>query len=162
MRIKLQKLSILFLLVFGFSGIQAQENINTTGGNGSGNGGSVSYSIGQVVYETHTGNNGSLAEGVQQPYEISLVTAVEKGIQPAPWAAAYPNPTTDKLTLKVNNLKLSKTSFQLYDMTGKILLNGKVPGNQTSIVVGNLMPGIYFLKVIREGNEVKIFKIIKR
>ena len=31
----------------------------------------MSYTVGQVVYYTYTGSNGSVAEGVQQPYEIS-------------------------------------------------------------------------------------------
>ncbi len=162
MQFKLLKLYAIFLLAFGLNEVQAQGSINTTGGNASGNGGSASYSIGQIVYQMHTGTNGSIAEGVQQPYEISLVTDVGETQQLNHWVTVYPNPTTNKITLKINDLNLSGSSFELYDMTGKLLLSDKIPGNQTSIVLGNLMAGMYFLKVIREGDGMAIIKIIKR
>jgi hypothetical protein len=149
------------LLGLGLTGLQAQECVNATGGNASGSGGSASYSVGQVVYTTHTGTSGSVAEGVQQPYEISVVTAIEeaKGINLS--VSAYPNPTTDYLTLEVKEFDLSNLSFQLYDMNGKLLLNEKITGNQTSIVMSNLVPATYFVKVIQGSKEVKTFKIIK-
>jgi hypothetical protein len=77
---KLKALGILILLTFTFSlsTVSAQESINATDGDVSGSGGSVSYSVGQVVYTTHTGTSGSVAEGVQQPYEISVVTGLEE------------------------------------------------------------------------------------
>ncbi|NJK86375.1 MAG: T9SS C-terminal target domain-containing protein, partial [Bacteroidales bacterium] len=82
MKNKRLNLSILFLFAFFFTGIQAQESINAAGGNASGAGGSVSWSSGQVTYQTNSGTTGSIAEGVQQPYEISVVTALDiaKGI----------------------------------------------------------------------------------
>jgi hypothetical protein len=161
MRHKKLKLSAVLLLGLGLTGLQAQECVNATGGNASGSGGSASYSVGQVVYTTHTGTSGSVAEGVQQPYEISVVTAIEeaKGINLS--VSAYPNPTTDYLTLEVKEFDLSNLSFQLYDMNGKLLLNEKITGNQTSIVMSNLVPATYFVKVIQGSKEVKTFKIIK-
>jgi hypothetical protein len=161
MRHKRLKLSAVLLLGLGLTGLQAQECVNATGGNASGSGGSASYSVGQVVYTTHTGTSGSVAEGVQQPYEISVVTAIEeaKGINLS--VSAYPNPTTDYLTLEVKEFDLSNLSFQLYDMNGKLLLNEKITGNQTSIVMSNLVPATYFVKVIQGSKEVKTFKIIK-
>ena len=76
------KLSALLFLVLQLTGLHAQEAIITSGGDASGSTGSVSYTIGQVVYTTNTGTNGSAAQGVQQPYEISVVTGLEeaKGI----------------------------------------------------------------------------------
>ena len=161
MKHKRLKLSALLFLGLGLTGLQAQECVNATGGNASGSGGSASYSVGQVVYTTHTGTSGSVAEGVQQPYEISVVTAIEeaKGINLS--VSAYPNPTTDYLTLEVKEFDLSNLSFQLYDMNGKLLLNEKITGNQTSIVMSNLVPATYFVKVIQGSKEVKTFKIIK-
>ena len=82
MRYKRLKLSAILLLGYGLAGIHAQTSINASGSSASGAGGSISYSLGQVVYTTHTGTNGSVALGVQHPYEISVVTAIEeaKGI----------------------------------------------------------------------------------
>ena len=69
-------LAILIVIV-GFPLI-AQEAIPAAGSNAIGSGGSVSYSVGQVVYTINTGTNGSVAEGVQQPYEISVVVGIEQ------------------------------------------------------------------------------------
>ncbi|PKP19869.1 MAG: hypothetical protein CVU04_05075, partial [Bacteroidetes bacterium HGW-Bacteroidetes-20] len=43
------KIKYLFflLLILGFARLQAQSTVNTAGGDGSGNGGSVSFSVGQ-------------------------------------------------------------------------------------------------------------------
>lgn len=161
MQHKRLKLSVVFLLVLGLMGLQAQKSVNSTGGNASGSGGSASYSVGQVVYTTNTGTNGSVSQGVQQPYEISVVTGIEeaKGINLS--VSAYPNPTTDYLTLSIGEFDISNLSYQLYDMNGKLLQNAKITGNQTSIVMSNLVPANYFVKVIQGNKEVKTFKIIK-
>src|SRR5690554_6986857 len=161
MKHKRLKLSALLLLGLGLTGLQAQESINATGGNASGSGGSASYSVGQLVYTTNTGTNGSVAQGVQQPFEISAVTGIEeaKGINLT--VSAYPNPTTDYLTLEVRDFNLSALTFQLYDLQGKLLQSEKITGNQTSIAMGNLGPAMYFVKVMRSEEEIKTFKIIK-
>ncbi len=161
MKYRKLKLSALFLLGFGITGLQAQESVNAAGGKASGNGGSVSYSVGQVAYQTHSGPDGSVAEGVQQPYEISVVTGIEEAIGVTLSFTAYPNPTTDYLQLKVESVKLKDLSFRLYDMQGKLLQDEKITDNQTSIVMSNLVPAIYFVKVFQGKREVKTFKIIK-
>jgi len=121
----------------------------------------VSFSFGQVVYTTNTGSNGSVTQGVQQPFEISVVTAIEqtKGINLS--VSAYPNPTTDYLTLRIEEFEVSNLLYQLYDMNGKLLQNEKITGNQTSIIMSNLVPATYFVKIIQENKELKTFKIIK-
>ena len=161
MKHKRLKLSALLFLGLGLTGLQAQESVNATGGDALGSGGSASYSVGQVVYTTNTGTNGSVAQGVQQAFEISVVTGLEeaKGINLS--VSAYPNPTTDYLTLEVKDVELLNLHFQMYDMNGKLLQNEKITGNQTSIVMSNLVPANYFVKVIQGNKKVKTFKIIK-
>ena len=163
MRHKRLKLSAVLLLGLGLTGLQAQTSVNATGSNASGSGGSVSYSVGQVVYTTNTGASGSVAQGVQHAFEISVVTGLgleqAKGINLS--VSAYPNPTTDYLTLSIGEFDISNLSYQLYDMNGKLLQNAKITGNQTSIAMGNLVPANYFVKVIQGNKEVKTFKIIK-
>ena len=156
-RVESRKLKVLgsTLLTFTLflSTVSAQESVNATGGDASGGGGSVSYTVGQVVYTTNTGITGSVAQGVQQPYEISVVTAIEeaKGINLS--VTAYPNPVTDYLTLSIDEFEISNLSYQLYDMNGKLLQSEKITGNQTSIVMRNLVPANYFVKVI-QGSTV--------
>ncbi len=161
MRHKKLKLCAIFLLGLGLTGLQAQEAIPVTGGNASGSGGSTSYSVGQVVYNTYTGTNGSVAHGVQQPYEISIIIGMEEAEGINLDVSAYPNPTTHSLNLKIENYDYSNLSYQLFDMQGKLIESKNIEGDQTKIVMSNLVPAAYFLKVFEDNKEVKTFKIIK-
>jgi hypothetical protein len=153
---------VIILLGLGLTELQAQESINTTGGDASGSGGSVSYSVGQVAYQTYTGTNGSVAQGVQQPYEFSVLTAIEeaKGINLS--VSAYPNPASDFLVLEIKDIELSDLSYRLYNTKGNYIQNEKITGSLTNIDMSNLMPAIYFVKVIQNKKDIKTFKIIKK
>lgn len=148
---------------FLFCGIlnsQAQQGIVSAGGEGNGAGGSISFTIGQIDYTNISTGEGSINEGLQQPYEIFIVTGIEeKGIEIN--AAVYPNPATDFIILKVENWESAKFSYQLVDIQGKILLNKKVENNETTIPFTELSGALYFIKVLKNNNEVKTFKIIK-
>ncbi|TSA25478.1 MAG: T9SS C-terminal target domain-containing protein [Ignavibacteriales bacterium] len=154
--------SILFLIGLGILGLRAQEAIPAAGGNASGRGGSVSYSIGQLVYTSNLGNNGSVSKGVQQPYEISISTGLKEVKSVTLQCIAYPNPASDVLTLKIENFLMNEFSYQLYDLNGKILETSNVLGNETNIIMKNRIQGTYLLKVIQSDKEIKSFKIIKK
>lgn len=161
MRYNILKYSTVLLLGFGLTGIQAQESILATGGNAIGSGGSASYSVGQVVYTTNKGVYSSEAQGVQQPYEISLVLGLEEAKYINMVVLAYPNPITDYLKLSVDNFDVSTLSFQLQDMNGKLFEHKKIEDNPMNIIVSNLVSGTYFLTVLQGNKNVKTFKIIK-
>jgi hypothetical protein len=154
-------LSIFFLLGFCIAIVQGQEAIPATGGNVSGSGGSVSYTVGQLVYNTFPGTNGTLAQGVQQPFEISVVTGIEDTKDIFLEIEVYPNPAKDYLKLKIGNYDIVNLSFQLYDIKGNLLLRNRVDGNETIISMNPFIPSTYFLKVIDKNKVIKIFKIIK-
>ena len=161
MRHKRLKLCVVLLAGLGLAGLRAQENIYTTGGDASGNGGSVSYSVGQLVYQTHSGSMGSVSEGLQQPYEISMLTGIDKDRGLDLRVRVYPNPANDYLMLIIEEPELSNLSYRLYDMNGKLLRNEKIMGIQTSIDMSRLLPANYYVKLIQGNKRVKIFKIIK-
>jgi len=155
-------LIVLFLFAFGIRYIQAQEAVSTSGGDATGTGGSVSYSVGQIVYTTNTGTNGSVVQGVQQPFEISVVNAIEEAKSISLNCLAFPNPTTDLLTLKIENYQIENLSYQLYDINGKLLFNKKISSYETSIPMESVPSANYFLKVTDNNKEIKTFKIIKK
>ncbi len=150
----------LFLLVFGLQTAQAQEAVITVGSDATGSAGTVAYSIGQIVYTTNTGINGIVAQGVQQPYVISIVLGIEhNSIQL--YFTVYPNPTINFLTLNLGNDDLSTLSFQLYDLSGKLIESRKIVSNTETIRMENLPSALYFLRVTNNSEELKTFKIIK-
>ena len=161
-KVKSINAAILLTIILSLNTAMAQESINAAGGNATGSGGTASYSIGQVVYTTINGTNGSVSEGVQQPFEILVVTGLEEAKDINLSVSAYPNPVADNLILNVDNFELSTLNFQLLDMNGKLLQNEKITGPQTNIFMGNLVPATYFVKVVKGNIEVKTFKIIKK
>jgi hypothetical protein len=157
-------MKIILLATTLFLGIalpsSAQKNTVASGGNATGSGGSTSYSVGQVLYITSTGTNGSVAQGVQPPYEISTTGRInETAIHLA--LSVYPNPTTNYLTLKVDDFQLSTLNFQLLDLQGKVIKNNKVTASNTIITMEYLPKAIYFLTLKKENQLIKTFKIIK-
>ena len=159
------KLCLLLLSGFCLAGLQAQEAVVAGGGNASGSGGTVSYTAGQVVYSNNSGTNGSVTQGVQQAYIISVTTGIDnKGIDLS--YKVYPNPTTDYLHLKLDDFQKSIYSYQLFDINGKMLESKMIVNESTSISMKALKEGNYFLKiketVAGAAKEVKSFKIIKK
>jgi hypothetical protein len=162
MQHKKLELCAVLLLGLGLTGIYAQQAIPASGGNGSGGGGTVSYTIGQIVYSTNTGTNGSVAEGVQQPFEISVVTAVEEAKDITLEFVVYPNPATDFVVLKIGDYEPENLSYYLYDNGGKLIEKTKIQGRETNISMQALSPATYFLKVSEKNQVLKTFKIIKK
>jgi hypothetical protein len=162
MRYQLNKLTRWLALLAGLSlqSLYAQELPVSSGGEATGTGGSLSYSVGQVVYSTYTGSNGSVAQGVQQPYEIST-TGINNPTGISLEMVVYPNPTTSGVYLKVNEPLLAPVDFVVYDAQGKQLLYETTVQAITPVPMEHLAPAIYFLHVIYQGQTLTTFKIIK-
>lgn len=160
-------LSTMFFLL-GLEGLQAQTATPATGGEATGPGGTVSYSIGQVVFTAKTGETGSITQGVQQPFEISTIKGNDVP-EITLLLSVFPNPTTDYITLKVKNyiilkvknLDRSTIKFGLYDINGRLIKSNNVFNSNTTIRMASLPNSIYFLKVAIRQKLVKTFKIIK-
>lgn len=160
----MKKLSTGILLFFfaSMTGITAQSSLVTTGGDVTGNEGTVSFSAGQVFYKTVTGPNGSLLEGVQQPFEISVVTATKGSEKITLEFNVYPNPAADYVKLFVGTDEFKDLLYKVFSFNGLLLLDAKIEGKETEISLTGLSSSIYFLKVLSGKKEIKTFKIIKK
>lgn len=152
---------IKIVFVVGFS-IQsyAQESLNTAGNNTSGSNGNVTSSIGEVFYDTAISPSGSVAAGVQQAYEITEtlgvdITEINLSLK------IYPNPTPDILNLKVGFNDYKNYRYELYDGSGKSLTGKAINESQTSIKMTSYPAAVYYLKIMKDGKVVKIFKVLK-
>lgn len=161
MKTKQASLSVLLFLGLGLATANAQETTVASGGNASGSGGSVSFSVGQVVYTTNSSTAGTVAQGVQQPYEISVVTSIAEKTAQNLNLQVYPNPTSEVLLLQIPDFDSQNFMYQLTDVNGKLIESKKITGETESINVLHLATATYFLKVIQNNSEVKTFKIIK-
>lgn len=147
------------LLWGGF--VQAQESVNASGGNATGSGGTVAYSIGEMFYTSDNSTTGTVDKGVQHAYEIYTVDIKEQANTNIA-LSVYPNPTVDQLTLTVIGVDNDKLSYRLYDIQGKLLLNAPINANETHIDMQHFPKATYFINVINQKSEqLKSFKIIK-
>ncbi len=151
----------LLMLGFCLTAAKAQQASLSSGGNASGSGGTVAYSVGQIVYSSNSGTNGSVSQGVQQAYEISTTLELEEAKNISLNLQVYPNPTFGKVTLNVGDYELSYLSFELFDLNGRSIENKKITNTTEIIRLENLPRATYFLKVTNSNKELKTFKIIK-
>jgi len=142
--------------------MQGQETISATGGTATGSGGKATYTAGQLVFNVITGDGFSIIQGVQQPYEISVVTAIENMNGIILQCIVYPNPTAGFIKLVIKSFENDNMRFRLFDMNSVLLKDKEIESEETEIPLENFSSSVYFLKVIKENKEVKVFKIIKK
>lgn len=131
------------------------------GGNGTGSGGSVSFTLGQIDYVASVGTNGKSNPGVQHPHEIFIV-----GLDPDPTddvqLSVYPNPASTQVTLSIQNLNFHGFSYQLFDANAVLLDFDNLKSASTQIPFEKITSGTYILKVLEGNTSIRSFKIIKK
>jgi hypothetical protein len=151
----------ILIFLFGFQTLPAQNAVPAAGGNASGSGGSVSYTVGQVVYTAVIGSTGTVIQGCQQPYEAVVLTGLPEadGIQLD--CRVYPNPSYGFVILLVDRDNTDNLSFRLYTNNGSLIQYRKITNKETIIEMGDLPPASYFLHVLDDQREIKTFILIK-
>ena len=148
-----------FLFSFSMKAQTSHQVLSATGGDATGTGGSVAYSVGQIVYTTSTGTTGSVAQGVEQAYEIYSVGIKETALNIS--LSVFPNPTSDFLTLKVQDYNNEALSYNLLDEQGKLVLNEQIITQDTQVAMSTLARGAYFINIVQTNKKIQTFKIIK-
>jgi hypothetical protein len=156
----LRKIIFLCSIFFSLFSANAQQVNVATGGNASGTGGSSSYSVGQVAYTNATGTNGSVNQGVQQPFEI-FTLGNDNFPEIILSMSVYPNPTTAFVNLNIQNYAFENLNYQLFDLNGRQIQKQKINATETQIQMQNLASAIYMLEVFDNNILLKTFKIIK-
>ena len=154
------KIATAAVLNLCLTGVNAQETVLSSGQEASGVGGFSSSSIGQLLYTTNEGSSGTVAQGVQQPFEISTTIGIDEN-EISLICTAYPNPTVNNLTLTVGSVINSNLSYQLMDIAGKTIESNTINSENTTIFMTDLPRATYFLKVTQGKSEMRTFKIIK-
>lgn len=152
---------LLFLLLLFTVYSFGQQQPIPSGGDAVSSGGSVSYSIGQFAYQSASGSNGSINEGVQQPFEVSATLGMENtNIQLE--MQVYPNPVSDFLILKIQKYAAKNMKYRLFDFSGKLIAESSIKNLETPINFQNYAKSGYVLQVTENGKILKIFKIVKK
>jgi len=146
---------LIILIVANISQIDAQISNNASGSAISSNYGSVTYSIGEICYVAK-GSHYTLTEGVQNGITINPSNN-KSSIN----VSIYPNPTSDLVYFKVQNLFFDNLSYKIYHIAGIELLNGKIHNVNTSVSLRYLPAAVYMCKIYRNQSEILTFQIIK-
>ncbi|HZE85358.1 MAG TPA: carbohydrate-binding protein, partial [Puia sp.] len=117
------------------------------------------FNINWIDFENKTG------AAVQSTMQTaSAATLGAKSDAMAPSLSLYPNPAQSSLTLTVNNNRTGKMTVQVVDPSGHTKktwpLNKEGQTYSTELFVGDLAPGIYFLR-IQIGDWTEIEKMLK-
>ncbi|MCU0405363.1 MAG: T9SS type A sorting domain-containing protein [Ignavibacteriaceae bacterium] len=71
----------------------------------------------------------------------------------------YPNPGKDEIIIKVKNF--INCSIEIINTKGSIVMNTRLFSLETKLNISNILPGIYFVKIITE-KEIVTKKLIKK
>ena len=74
--------------------------------------------------------------------------------------SAYPNPSSDKLSVYSSRLAIS--SLQLFDAFGKLLLTRSVNDGECELDLTAVPAGIYLLKAELEDGGIEVLKVVKK
>lgn len=160
MKTIIKRITILVFLFYITIG-KAQYAITSGGKSTDNSAGKISYTVGQIGFETTKNSNGSIASGVQQPFEITTVLSNPDFSELNINLVAYPNPTLNSITLNIKDGNKHKLYCQIIDINGKLLKETKITENETTFQMENFTKSTYFLKVTQDNKPIKTFKIIK-
>ena len=146
----------LFLLPFTLS---AQQDVIAAGGNASSSAGNISYSIGQVIYTNESNADGSINQGVQQPFSITPIF-VEESMKEIV-VALYPNPTRDQVLISIPVLRVGMT-ISVFDIQGTQIEERPVQSSQTLLFVNDWPAAQYIIRLCDNTRTCAEYKLIKQ
>ena len=115
--------------------------------------------FGQGNYRLRDGNNTILFEGGEyednEETEFGMTggeTSSVSETQPLDFKV-YPNPSKGTIQLEIGNIEIAE-SFNVTDISGRLLIQNQVVQNRTAVVLENLVNGIYSINLITTEGTV--------
>ncbi|MDP2888495.1 MAG: T9SS type A sorting domain-containing protein [Bacteroidota bacterium] len=160
----MKKIPLILFMVFGFNIAYCQnlkpDVIATAGSFYANSTNSVSWTIGECIPETFSNSGNKLTQGFQQGiYDINtLADNTETRIA----INLFPNPTADFVNLEIHLQDKKGYFYQLFDLEGNCLKNGKITSEKSVINMSDFSNSAYILNVFAPDQKLlKSFKIIK-
>jgi len=153
--------AFLVATVWSFALCNGQQAFSVSGGDAGGTGGKTSFTVGLTDNDPLPGETWMAALGVQYPFEIIVVTGFEPPAEVLIDCIIYPNPVSQSLLLKISRELPEGFSYQLTDLDGRLVKEGKISAAETRISMSRYRSSTYFLHVLSNSTDIKVFKIIK-
>jgi hypothetical protein len=138
----------------------AQQGATAAGGDATGVGGSISYSVGQPFYQTAFGSDITLQAGVQQAYEISEVSSVWS-LGGTVVVSAFPNPTSDYVRVLVEMENPVEWTCRVFDSAGRLVQTQQSSDSALLLPFQSLSAGTYLIEVRVSPTQFKTFQLVK-
>ena len=158
----MQRKTIMFVLFLGllFSRATAQEAVVSGGGYAVAETTSISWTLGELAIETFVAGDLILTQGFQQG--SLLITTVEEITDPDFRLTIYPNPVSDHLIIEVPENQVEGLRFQVFDLSGRLLMTEPLGAPLRELSFGAMEPGMYMVRFIQGGETKKTVRIIKK
>lgn len=159
MKVKTNIISFLMILIMFSTGVNAQTSVHSSWGEGTGQGWSLTYSVGQL-FTTQVDVVPFLlkfSEGVQQPFEVIRIGGTSSDSM-----RVYPIPSDADITLQIPGQTSRWTGYRLLDYRGRLLTTGTITGEFTSISLIPYSSSAYMLEVDGDSQSTQVFRVIKR
>lgn len=157
-RIKSLILTITFVVILILSG-NAQQVLSSMGGIFQNSNGILCFTLGELAIDIYTKGETTITQGFHQGIYVEPVSELP-GMNFS--IDVYPNPVNDYIIIKIEKEYSQNVSFILYDINGKTLKNGIIPGGEAEISFSGVISGTYLLKIRQNDKELKMLKIIKQ
>ena len=154
---KIYCLILAFLFFNGF--INAQSGFVSLGADVSANNASMSFSAGQVDYQSIL--YGLLTQGNQQPFEY-YNASIEKSFVSSLQFSLFPNPVNNILNLDIKNPNDLEINYKITDVQGRLILENKYTTLNQNIHTSLWQAGMYFITFYNGNISVNTYKIIKQ
>jgi len=73
----------------------------------------------------------------------------------------YPNPFTDKISITLDNKEAEQYRYEVLDINGKLIIQGKIDQKSTDINAQDMHPGFYILRIINSSGHQANIQMIK-
>ena len=156
---------VLFLVIVTYAQSIAPQSVNSSGTTMSQANGSLSFTVGELVVLTQTDSEGNtLGGGFTSGATITTVSIEEPDVAILN-VKVFPNPTTDLVTISIQETILSNLIIEVINANGKVVSSGKYAGipNNIGINTSSWGNGNYFLFLKNSDNHVLgTYKLVKQ
>ena len=155
-------LLILFIIIFPlfiFTQEISQDVIASSGDYYEGTSARLSWTLGELVIETHSSGEVTLTQGFHQPaFEISSVFENSAGNFAM---QVYPVQSSGFIMVEFEEIH-QNLQVELYNLEGQMVLSRLMDSEKITLDLTNLLPSEYILKIFDTGNDLlRTYKIVK-
>ena len=153
---------LIFTWIFALSGmvlqVNAQEVISSAGEHASVQNIQISWTLGETVIETITGDGNILTQGFHQ---TKLVLTPVLSFPHNYKISVFPNPVSEEVFIQLQGSQMLNTVAGLYTLHGEMVKQVKITDEKTAMNVLELPNGSYLLKISEGAKPLETFKLVK-